>query len=62
MQQKYKFEKKHCMLCNIWVDLDTLFCGFLTIFSKDFAQILPIIKNGDYVSIANTCNQKFILW
>lgn len=62
MQHKHCFEVVHRTLCDVRGDSDALFGGLPAILGGDFAQILPVVKNGNRASIVNACLQRSVLW
>ena len=62
MQHKYYFEAVHRTLTDICSDDHSLFGGVPTLFSGDFAQILPVIPRGKRADIVNANLQKSFLW
>lgn len=61
MQHRYCFEAVHRMLTDIRNN-DSIFGGIPTVFGGDFAQILPVVKNGNRSSIVAANLQKSFLW
>lgn len=61
MQHKHCFEAVHQTLCDI-CGSTALFGGLPAILDRDFAQILPVVKNGTCASIVNACLQQSTLW
>ena len=67
MQHKYCFEAVHRLFCNLrMIPLDCpdplLFGGTPVILGGDFAQILPVIKQGSRTSTVIACLQKSFIW
>ena len=62
MQHKFCFEAVHRTLADICSNDHSLFGGVPTLFSGDFAQILPVIPRGRRADIVNACLQKSFLW
>ena len=62
MQHKHCFKAVHRTLCDIRGDHEALFGGLPTVLGGDFAQILPVVKNGNHASIVNAYLQQSALW
>ena len=62
MQHKHCFEAVHRTLTDIYSNDHSLFSGVPTLFSGDFAQILPLIPRGKRTNIVNAYLQKSFLW
>lgn len=62
MQHKFCFEAVDRTLQDICNNPDALFGGLPTVLGRDFAQILPVVKNGNRASIVLACLQKSSIW
>ena len=62
MQHKFCFEAVDQTLRDIRSDPDALFGGQPAVLGGDFAQILPVVKNGNRASIVLACLQKSSVW
>ena len=61
MQYCYCFKAVHRILTDIRFN-DSTFGGLPTILSNDFAQILPIVPQGNHTAIVSACLQRSFLW